>query len=91
MRVRRLEDLEAPDFDGRPFTIGEPTDAWRSRSSGWALTVTFLLGVVGIYTWRAGSSIGAVVLFSLTAAAFGLSCVLIRMELRHYMEYRRRL
>lgn len=87
----RPDELEAPHFDGRPYSAGEPGDEWRSRASGWAVAATILLAVVAFYTWRAGSVLGAIVLFSLTAGGLGLSFLLIRYDLRHYMSYRHRI
>ena len=89
--VAKPDELEEPDFDGRAYSAGEPGDEWRSRSSGWALAATVLTGIVAFYTWRAGSVLGAMVLFALTAGALALTCVLIRMDLRHYMDYRHRI
>jgi len=89
--VRPEELLEAPDFDGRPYSAGEPGDEWRSRSSGWAFAATMLLGVVAFYTLGSGAVLSALVLFGLTAGGLLGTWVLVRMDLRHYMAYRHRI
>ena len=89
--MRPEELLESPDFDGRPYSAGEPGDEWRSRSSGWAFAATMLLGVVAFYTLGSGAVLSALVLFGLTAGGLVLTWVLVRMDLRHYMAYRHRI
>jgi hypothetical protein len=91
MTFRRIDELETPDFDGKPFTTGELRDDDRSRAPGWAVLVTLLLVVVGVYAWRAGSWMAAVVLLGLATGLFVLACLTIRKELRRYMEYRHRI
>jgi hypothetical protein len=89
--VRPEELLESPDFDGRPYSAGEPGDEWRSRASGWAFAATILLGVVGFYTLHRGEVLTALVMFGLTGGGLLLTWLLVRMDLRHYMDYRHRI
>jgi hypothetical protein len=84
------EELEAPAFDGKPFTIKEPADDYMSRSAGWGLVLTILLTVVAIYSLRTGLVVSAAVVFVLASGIFALSCISIRKALREYMEYRHR-
>jgi hypothetical protein len=85
------EDLEAPAFDGQPFSAGEELDDRRSRTPGWSLVLVIILAVVGFYSLGDGSLMGAAVFFTLAAGVFWLSVASIRKELRQYMEYRHRL
>lgn len=85
------EDLESPDFDGKPFTAGEPQDDWPSRAHGWALVLVIIFGIVGFSLLRAGSVAGGVVFLAIGVVALAISALLIRKELRKFMEYRRRL
>lgn len=85
------EELEAPDFDGKPFTPGEAQDEWPSRAHGWALLLTGIFAAVGFGSLREGSVLGATMFFALAAAVFLLAAVAIRRELREFMKYRHRL
>lgn len=88
----RRDELEKPDFDGRQFTAGEEEDEWwPSRSHGWALVLAVIFAVVGFSSLRAGSVLGAIVMFALSAGAFALTAVMVRKELRKFMNYRRRI
>ena len=88
--VRRSDDLETPDFDGRPFPVPESQDDWPSRSHGWALVLVLIFAIVGFYSLRGGSTLGGIVFLALAAGVFALAAVAIRGELRKFMEYRRR-
>lgn len=85
------EDLETPDFDGKPFIVGEAEDVWPSRGHGWALLLTVIFTLVAFGSLREGSVMGAIVFFSLAAGVFLLAAVAIRSELRKFMRYRHRL
>lgn len=85
------EDLETPDFDGKPFPAGETQDDWPSRAHGWSLVLVVIFAIVGFYSLRAGSVAGGILFLAMAAAALALSAMLIRRELRKFMEYRRRI
>jgi hypothetical protein len=89
--TRPTDDLEGPDFDGRQFSAGDEEDLWPSRSHGWALVLAVIFAVVGFSSLRAGSVLGAVVMFALSAGVFALTAAMVRKELRKFMNYRRRI
>ena len=90
--TRPNDDLERPDFDGRQFSPGEQEDEWwPSRSHGWSLVLAVIFAVVGFSSLRAGSVLGAIVMFALSTGVFTLTAVMVRKELRKFMNYRRRI
>lgn len=89
--MKRREDLEAPDFAGRPFTSRGPDDETPSRAHGWAMVLAVLLAVIGFSELGNGSVAGGIVFLALAAGMVGLMAVMVRKELRRFMEYRRRL
>jgi hypothetical protein len=89
--MKDREDLEAPDFAGRPFTSRVPEDETPSRAHGWAMVVAVLLAVIGFSELSKGSVAGGIVFLALAAGMVGLMAVMVRKELRKFMEYRRRL
>jgi hypothetical protein len=89
--MKKLEDLETPDFAGRPFTSRAPEDETPSRAHGWAMVVAILLAVIGFSELSKGSVAGGIVFLALAAGMVALMAVMVRKELRRFMEYRRRL
>ena len=89
--MKKHEDLEAPDFAGRPFTSRGPEDETPSRAHGWAMVVAVLFAVIGFSELSKGSVAGGIVFLGLAAGMVGLMAVMVRKELRRFMEYRRRL
>jgi hypothetical protein len=89
--MKKTDDLETPDFDGRKFTAGEAHDEWPSRAHGWALVLVVILAIVGFYSLRSGAVLTAIVLFAVAGGVLALAAAMIRKELRKFMEYRHRL
>jgi hypothetical protein len=89
--MKRHDDLEAPDFAGRPFTSRAPDDETPSRAHGWAMVLAVLFAVIGFSELSNGSVAGGVVFLTLAAGMLGLMAVMVRKELRRFMAYRRRL
>jgi len=89
--MKRHEDLETPDFAGRPFTSRAPEDETPSRAHGWAMVLAVLLAVIGFSELGSGSVAGGIVFLALAAGMVGLMAAMVRKELRRFMEYRRRL
>jgi hypothetical protein len=89
--MNKPDDLEAPDFAGRPFTSRAPEDETPSRAHGWAMVVAVLLAVIGFSELSKGSVAGGLVFLALAGGMVGLMAGMVRKELRRFMEYRRRL
>jgi hypothetical protein len=89
--MNKQEDLETPDFVGRPFTSRGPEDETPSRAHGWAMVLAVLLAVIGFSELGRGSVAGGLLFLALAAGMVGLLAVMVRKELRRFMEYRRRL